>query len=242
MAINRDGDAIVDVTELQYQSDKNRNKATQPSLFTTQASSSFQEGTNEHARNTTDTAPANESQQASPRRPLPGTNQSARTLAARRLGPTPRSRSGGMFFSWGQLTIISPDCERVWWHNTNPEVNIITRRVHVEPPPPYDPPGDIGARMHEKGIIGGRCYGLDEPGSNFDMGYPFLVLGIFSGTERVPGERILEIRSPHFLFWQIWAHIVWIRGVMYFLSLKDVRQFRIYKVRDECLLKISSPR
>jgi hypothetical protein len=230
MVTDRDGDAIVDVTEPEYRSGKNRNEAAQPGPFTTQTSSGFQRGTGEYAPNTTDTAPANESQQWNPHCPTPGTDQSARPRAARRLGPTPRS--GGMFFSWGQYSITSPACKRVVWHNTNPQIDTLHRRVHVEPPPPYDPPGDIRALMHSKGVIGGRCYGLDGPSSNFDMGYPFLVLGMFSGSERVPRESILEIRSPLFLFWQIWARIVWIRGLMYFLSLKDVRQFRVYKVRD----------
>ena len=58
----------------------------------------------------------------------------------------------------------------------------------------------------------------------------FVIIGIFNGWDRVPKERIVRIRRPPALFWSIWVHVVWMRGIHYLLSLKGVKEFRVYKV------------
>jgi hypothetical protein len=59
---------------------------------------------------------------------------------------------------------------------------------------------------------------------------PYVVLGIFSGAYGIPKERMVTVKNPSWLFWHIFWAIVRLRGVGYFLSLKDVKAFSIYKV------------
>jgi hypothetical protein len=59
-------------------------------------------------------------------------------------------------------------------------------------------------------------------------GTPFLVLGLFKGSSQVPQEYRFSIRSPEWLFWQIWWNIVLLRGFGYLFSLKDVQGFKLY--------------
>lgn len=62
-------------------------------------------------------------------------------------------------------------------------------------------------------------------------GDPFLVLDIFTRPDSVPKERLLIIKNPKRLFWQMWFNIIRLRGLQYIFSLKDVKQFKLYKVR-----------
>jgi hypothetical protein len=69
--------------------------------------------------------------------------------------------------------------------------------------------------------------------SDIEWDKPFLVIGIFSGSDRVPRERIVRIQRPERLFWQLWLHIITLRGLRFIFSLKDVKQFKIYKCNWE---------
>jgi hypothetical protein len=59
---------------------------------------------------------------------------------------------------------------------------------------------------------------------------PYVVLGIFSGAYGIPKERMVTVKDPSRLFWHMFWAIVRLRGIGYFLSLKDVQAFSIYKV------------
>jgi len=67
---------------------------------------------------------------------------------------------------------------------------------------------------------------------------PYVVLGIFSGADGIPRERMISVKDSSWLFWSIFWAIVRLRGIGYFLSLKDVKAFSIYKVSSQtaCLL------
>lgn len=59
---------------------------------------------------------------------------------------------------------------------------------------------------------------------------PYLILGIFSRADNVPTERRVEIHSPEYLFATLSWNIMRLRGLEYWLSLKEVKQFGLYKV------------
>jgi hypothetical protein len=66
--------------------------------------------------------------------------------------------------------------------------------------------------------------------SKSELELRFLVIGLFKGKNRIPDERLLRIKYPNWLFWQIWLDIIKLRGIGYFFSLKDVEGFRLYEV------------
>lgn len=59
---------------------------------------------------------------------------------------------------------------------------------------------------------------------------PYVVIGVFDDIDRWPKEWVLRLKYPSLTFWQIWWHMVRLRGLSYVFSLKDVTQFRLYKV------------
>jgi hypothetical protein len=59
---------------------------------------------------------------------------------------------------------------------------------------------------------------------------PYVVLGIFSGADGIPHERMITVRKPSLLFWYFFWAIVRLRGISWFFSLKDVKGFAIYRV------------
>ena len=60
--------------------------------------------------------------------------------------------------------------------------------------------------------------------------YPYLVLGIFSRADNVPTEIRVEIRSPAYLFTTLSWGIMRLRGLAFWFSLREVKQFKLYKV------------
>jgi hypothetical protein len=58
----------------------------------------------------------------------------------------------------------------------------------------------------------------------------YVVLGIFSGADGIPKERMTLIKKPSSLFWYFFWTIVRLRGIGWLFSLKDVKRFAIYKV------------
>lgn len=60
----------------------------------------------------------------------------------------------------------------------------------------------------------------------------YVVMGLFSRVNGVPRERLIEIKTPKRLFFYIWFSIISLRGIDAIFSLKDVRGFAIYQVRD----------
>jgi hypothetical protein len=65
---------------------------------------------------------------------------------------------------------------------------------------------------------------------SWDSFEPFIVIGMFNEGERFAKERLVRIKHPSRLFWQLWWHIVRLRGLRYVFSLKDVKGFKVYKV------------
>lgn len=59
----------------------------------------------------------------------------------------------------------------------------------------------------------------------------YLVMGIISAVDRQPVERIMFLREKDFknLFWKMRLETVRLRGLRYFLSLKSVKAFRLYR-------------
>jgi hypothetical protein len=69
------------------------------------------------------------------------------------------------------------------------------------------------------------------PSSTNEQKQPvFIVIGIVEGADSIPLERYMRIRHPKMLFWRLWIDIVKLRGLYYALSLKDVKEFRLYRV------------
>ncbi|KAF2820938.1 hypothetical protein CC86DRAFT_303878 [Ophiobolus disseminans] len=64
-----------------------------------------------------------------------------------------------------------------------------------------------------------------------DNACPYLVLGIFSRADNVPIERRVEIHSPAYLFTILSWNIMRLRGLEFWLSLREVKQFSLYKCR-----------
>ena len=90
------------------------------------------------------------------------------------------------------------------------------------------PPGYADYNRFERRVDSGRAARLDDAAK---VPEAYIVIGIFNGADRWPRERVVRIRHPSLLFWQMWWEIVHLRGVSYFLSLKDAKRFRLYKVR-----------
>jgi len=84
--------------------------------------------------------------------------------------------------------------------------------------------------------IGGGGPASAQTGSKWSKRYTtapnkgYVVLGIFSGADGIPRERVISIKHPSLLFWYFFYAIVRIRGISWFLSLKDVKGFAIYNV------------
>ncbi|KAH6865307.1 hypothetical protein BKA58DRAFT_242624 [Alternaria rosae] len=60
---------------------------------------------------------------------------------------------------------------------------------------------------------------------------PYLILGIFSRADNVPAEIRVEIHSPAYLFTTLSWGIMRLRGLEFWFSLREVKQFRLYKCR-----------
>lgn len=60
----------------------------------------------------------------------------------------------------------------------------------------------------------------------------YVVVGLFSAVDHQPRERVIRIKNHEHLFRELrWATFR-LRGLRYFLSLKSVRSFRLYKVNS----------
>jgi hypothetical protein len=59
---------------------------------------------------------------------------------------------------------------------------------------------------------------------------PYMVLGIFSGADGIPRERMVTVKQPSLLFWYLFWAILRLRGITWLFSLKDVKGFAVYKV------------
>lgn len=94
------------------------------------------------------------------------------------------------------------------------------------------PPGYADSVRFQRRVDSGRAARLE---SAPQVPEPYTVIGIFSSVaDRWPMERVVRIRHPSLLFWQIWWETVKLRRVNYLLSLKDVKRFELYKVSRIC--------
>jgi hypothetical protein len=106
-----------------------------------------------------------------------------------------------------QMSALQPD------HNDGV---LFSDEVHVAP---------VGFRYEKSVATPGEVFLVPEKVP------PYVVLGIFSGADGIPKERLVSIKDPAWLFWCMFWAILRLRGIGYFLSLKDVKAFSIYKVR-----------
>jgi hypothetical protein len=63
-----------------------------------------------------------------------------------------------------------------------------------------------------------------------DPKHPYVVVGIFSRGDIIPDEKLLVVTRPSWLFWDLFWVVARLRGIGFFLSLKDVHRFGLYKV------------
>ena len=91
------------------------------------------------------------------------------------------------------------------------------------------PPGIVGVEMGA--ISGTRETTWDVPHPAPEDAVAYVVIGIISPVDRQPVERIMFLRDADLdsFIWKMRLETIRLRGLKYFLSLKSVKAFRLYR-------------
>ena len=92
------------------------------------------------------------------------------------------------------------------------------------------PPGIVGAEIRA-GESRARETTRDVPHPVPEDAVAYVVIGIISPVDRQPAERIMFLRDADLdsFIWKMRLETIRLRGLKYFLSLKSVKAFRLYR-------------